>query len=78
MTVWLPEERTSIFAGHQINTPWDPLHRAYFNGHRSGITTFRIDAEIAAAVSGSSTQARSVIGEDPSVSLSCSVRHWAA
>jgi hypothetical protein len=20
------------FAGHQINTPWDPLHRAYFNG----------------------------------------------
>jgi hypothetical protein len=42
MTVWLPEECTSIFAGHQINTPWDPLHRAYFNGHRSDITTFRI------------------------------------
>jgi hypothetical protein len=20
------------FAGHQLNTPWDPLHRAYFNG----------------------------------------------
>jgi hypothetical protein len=20
------------FAGHQVNTPWDPLHRAYFNG----------------------------------------------
>ena len=20
------------FGGHQINTPWDPLHRAYFNG----------------------------------------------
>jgi hypothetical protein len=20
------------FAGHQMNTPWDPLHRAYFNG----------------------------------------------
>lgn len=20
------------FAGHQINTPWDALHRAYFNG----------------------------------------------
>jgi hypothetical protein len=22
----------SSFAGHQMNTPWDPLHRAYFNG----------------------------------------------
>lgn len=68
MTVWLHEERSSVwpygapdqrtmftperiaiekldgtlvaerqaprdsFAGHQINTPWDPLHRAYFNG----------------------------------------------
>src|SRR5260370_40707610 len=68
MTVWLPEERSSVlpygapdqrtmftperiaiekldgmlvaeryvpkdsFAGHQMNTPWDPLHRAYFNG----------------------------------------------
>jgi hypothetical protein len=21
------------FAGHQVNTPWDPLHRAYFNGY---------------------------------------------
>jgi hypothetical protein len=21
------------FAGHQLNTPWDPLHRAYFNGY---------------------------------------------
>jgi len=20
------------FAGHQMNTPWDPIHRAYFNG----------------------------------------------
>jgi hypothetical protein len=20
------------FAGHQVHTPWDPLHRAYFNG----------------------------------------------
>lgn len=20
------------FAGHQMQTPWDPLHRAYFNG----------------------------------------------
>jgi hypothetical protein len=20
------------FGGHQMNTPWDPLHRAYFNG----------------------------------------------
>jgi len=24
--------RTS-FAGHAMNTPWDPLHRAYFNGY---------------------------------------------
>src|SRR6478736_6905034 len=68
MTVWLHEERSSIFpygapdqrtmftperiaietldgtlvaerraprdsfAGHQMSTPWDPLHRAYFNG----------------------------------------------
>src|SRR5262249_4050916 len=68
MTVWLREERASVFpygapdqrtmftperitiekldgtivaqrfapkdsfAGHQMNTPWDPLHRAYFNG----------------------------------------------
>lgn len=68
MTVWLQEERSSVFpfgasdqrtmftpdriaierldgtlvaerhgprdsfAGHQMNTPWDPLHRAYFNG----------------------------------------------
>jgi hypothetical protein len=21
------------FAGHQMSTPWDPLHRAYFNGY---------------------------------------------
>ena len=21
------------FAGHAMNTPWDPLHRAYFNGY---------------------------------------------
>jgi hypothetical protein len=69
MTVWLHEERSSVFpfgapdqrtmltsgsvaiekpdgaivakrpaprdsfAGHQMNTPWDPLHRAYFNGY---------------------------------------------
>jgi hypothetical protein len=68
MTVWLHEERASVFpfgapdqrsalrpdrvaiekldgsvvaeryaprdsfAGHQMQTPWDPLHRAYFNG----------------------------------------------
>ena len=68
MTVWLHEERSSVFpfgapdqrtmftperiaiekldgttiaerhiprdsfAGHQMQTPWDPLHRAYFNG----------------------------------------------
>lgn len=68
MTVWLNEQRSSVFpfgasdqrtmftsdriaierldgtlvaerhaprdsfAGHQINTPWDPMHRAYFNG----------------------------------------------
>ena len=23
------------FAGHQMNTRWDPLHRAYFNGEAS-------------------------------------------
>src|SRR5262244_553774 len=69
MTVWLHEERSSVFpygapdqrtmftperiaiekldgtlvaerhaprdsfAGHQVSTPWDPLHRAYFNGY---------------------------------------------
>ena len=22
-----------LFAGHQMNTPWDALHRAYFNGY---------------------------------------------
>ena len=69
MTVWLHEERSSVFpfgapdqrtmftpgriaiekldgaivaerhaprdsfAGHQMTTPWDPLHRAYFNGY---------------------------------------------
>src|SRR5262249_47545697 len=21
------------FSGHQMNTPWDPIHRAYFNGY---------------------------------------------
>ena len=29
-------ERTNpreSFAGHTMNTPWDPLHRAYFNGY---------------------------------------------
>jgi hypothetical protein len=26
------DPRTS-FAGHAMNTPWDPLHRAYFNGY---------------------------------------------
>jgi hypothetical protein len=26
---WAPKDS---FAGHQMNTPWDPLHRAYFNG----------------------------------------------
>src|SRR5262249_34883898 len=24
---------TDSFAGHQMNTPWDALHRAYFNGY---------------------------------------------
>src|SRR5262249_51033567 len=23
----------SSFSGHTMNTPWDPLHRAYFNGY---------------------------------------------
>jgi hypothetical protein len=30
------QERTdprNSFAGHVMNTPWDPLHRAYFNGY---------------------------------------------
>jgi hypothetical protein len=26
---WAPKDS---FAGHQMNTPWDALHRAYFNG----------------------------------------------
>ena len=26
---WAPKDS---FAGHQMSTPWDPLHRAYFNG----------------------------------------------
>lgn len=26
---WAPRDS---FAGHQMSTPWDPLHRAYFNG----------------------------------------------
>ena len=26
------DPRTS-FAGHAMTTPWDPLHRAYFNGY---------------------------------------------
>jgi hypothetical protein len=73
MTVWLHEERSSVFpyggpdqrtmftperiaienldgtivaqsqaprdsfAGHQMGTPWDSLHRAYFNGLRCGL-----------------------------------------
>lgn len=27
-----PDPRAA-FAGHAMNTPWDPLHRAYFNGY---------------------------------------------
>src|SRR6185436_4006531 len=27
-----PDPRAS-FDGHTMNTPWDPLHRAYFNGY---------------------------------------------
>jgi hypothetical protein len=23
----------AAFAGHTLNTPWDPLHRSYFNGY---------------------------------------------
>jgi hypothetical protein len=37
------------FAGHQMNTPWDPLHRACFNGEalwteswREGTETWRV------------------------------------
>jgi len=26
-------EPRESFAGHAMNTPWDPLHRAYFNGY---------------------------------------------
>lgn len=26
-------EPRASFAGHAMNTPWDPLHRAYFNGY---------------------------------------------
>jgi hypothetical protein len=26
-------EPRAAFAGHVMNTPWDPLHRAYFNGY---------------------------------------------
>ncbi|HSV44355.1 MAG TPA: hypothetical protein VLJ58_01085 [Ramlibacter sp.] len=26
-------EPRASFAGHELNTPWDPLHRAYFNGY---------------------------------------------
>ncbi|MES2820903.1 MAG: hypothetical protein V4812_18165 [Pseudomonadota bacterium] len=26
-------EPRDSFAGHQMETPWDPLHRAYFNGY---------------------------------------------
>src|SRR5262245_65859280 len=31
---WLPSGACprDSFAGHQMHTPWDPLHRAYFNG----------------------------------------------
>jgi hypothetical protein len=27
------EQPRASFAGHTMNTPWDPLHRAYFNGY---------------------------------------------
>ena len=27
------ENPRASFAGHTMNTPWDPLHRAYFNGY---------------------------------------------
>lgn len=27
------EDPRKSFAGHTMNTPWDPLHRAYFNGY---------------------------------------------
>src|SRR5262245_66624958 len=26
-------EPRKSFSGHTMNTPWDPLHRAYFNGY---------------------------------------------
>jgi hypothetical protein len=27
------EDPLTSFAGHEMTTPWDPLHRAYFNGY---------------------------------------------
>jgi hypothetical protein len=27
------DDPREAFAGHEISTPWDPLHRAYFNGY---------------------------------------------
>ncbi len=36
----LLSERTNpreAFAGHDLDTPWDPLHRAYFNGYTQWI-----------------------------------------
>jgi hypothetical protein len=33
---WVVKERMhprASFAGHGLDTPWDPLHRAYFNGY---------------------------------------------
>lgn len=27
----------AAFAGHEMNTPWDSLHRAYFNGYALGL-----------------------------------------
>jgi hypothetical protein len=27
------QDPRASFAGHTMDTPWDPLHRAYFNGY---------------------------------------------
>src|ERR1044071_4195186 len=32
-TVRERDDPRAAFAGHAMNTPWDPLHRAYFNGY---------------------------------------------
>lgn len=32
-TVYERTDPRASFAGHAMNTPWDPLHRAYFNGY---------------------------------------------